>query len=308
MAFIQTSQTQVRILGLSSERDLSDYPLLPTFQLQEDENRNIDKVELQYLVDGKLTNATFEVANPQHIFSYEKEIPPLVCCRCYTPVTFDSVADGYFAVCPEHEEDLSLFETEVHYPEPDLKTRCFIEASGTYLTEHLTSELLDGDVDKCMAFVNDHKTELVQYHDADQVWEMIEEEAYSLQAFVENELKLKAIKSDSDCADGEYYMAKLLIQAGEYEKTSQRIVKAKSKEIAADYAIYCESHTPDDLDWSESTVYDCFGEFGYKVNVEKIEPSDQEVLLKHLNFVTADMSELMASGNYLQHKIIDEAK
>lgn len=35
-----------------------------------------------------------------------------ICCtRCETPVSFDDVCEGYFAVCPHHEEDLYEFET-----------------------------------------------------------------------------------------------------------------------------------------------------------------------------------------------------
>lgn len=33
------------------------------------------------------------------------------CARCLTPVTLDEVSDGYFAVCPSHDEDLYQFET-----------------------------------------------------------------------------------------------------------------------------------------------------------------------------------------------------
>jgi len=31
--------------------------------------------------------------------------------RCGTPVTYDEISDGYFAVCPECDEDLYSFET-----------------------------------------------------------------------------------------------------------------------------------------------------------------------------------------------------
>lgn len=34
-----------------------------------------------------------------------------VCRRCGTPVSYDDVSPGYFAVCPEHDEDLYLIET-----------------------------------------------------------------------------------------------------------------------------------------------------------------------------------------------------
>lgn len=34
-----------------------------------------------------------------------------LCKRCGTPVSFDEVSDGYYAVCPQHDEDLYEFET-----------------------------------------------------------------------------------------------------------------------------------------------------------------------------------------------------
>jgi hypothetical protein len=33
-----------------------------------------------------------------------------VCNRCYTPVEFIDVSPGYWAVCPEHDEDLYSIE------------------------------------------------------------------------------------------------------------------------------------------------------------------------------------------------------
>jgi len=36
-----------------------------------------------------------------------------VCNRCNTPVVFEDVSPGYFAVCPEHYEDLYKFETKM---------------------------------------------------------------------------------------------------------------------------------------------------------------------------------------------------
>lgn len=36
----------------------------------------------------------------------------VVCKRCQLPVSFINVADGYYAVCEKHDEDLFQFETE----------------------------------------------------------------------------------------------------------------------------------------------------------------------------------------------------
>jgi hypothetical protein len=35
-----------------------------------------------------------------------------VCARCKTPVMYIDISPGYYAVCPEHEEDLYSFEVE----------------------------------------------------------------------------------------------------------------------------------------------------------------------------------------------------
>jgi hypothetical protein len=35
----------------------------------------------------------------------------VLCARCGTPVVFDNVTDGYYAVCLHHDEDLYEFET-----------------------------------------------------------------------------------------------------------------------------------------------------------------------------------------------------
>lgn len=34
----------------------------------------------------------------------------MVCGRCETALSFDNVTLGYFAYCPEHDEDLYQFE------------------------------------------------------------------------------------------------------------------------------------------------------------------------------------------------------
>ena len=48
-----------------------------------------------------------------------------VCVRCKTPVIYTSVSPGYYAVCPEHEEDLYSFETE-NYKEEQCLTGAII--------------------------------------------------------------------------------------------------------------------------------------------------------------------------------------
>jgi hypothetical protein len=48
-----------------------------------------------------------------------------VCVRCKTPVIYTSVSPGYYAVCPEHDEDLYTFETE-NYKEEQCLTGAVI--------------------------------------------------------------------------------------------------------------------------------------------------------------------------------------
>jgi hypothetical protein len=36
-----------------------------------------------------------------------------VCARCETPVVYVNVSNGYECVCPAHDEDLYLVETEL---------------------------------------------------------------------------------------------------------------------------------------------------------------------------------------------------
>lgn len=37
----------------------------------------------------------------------------IVCNRCDTPVSFDDVSQGYWAVCPQHDEDLFMIECKI---------------------------------------------------------------------------------------------------------------------------------------------------------------------------------------------------
>jgi hypothetical protein len=36
-----------------------------------------------------------------------------VCNRCETPVMFEDISPGYWAVCPEHDEDLYSIECKL---------------------------------------------------------------------------------------------------------------------------------------------------------------------------------------------------
>jgi hypothetical protein len=41
----------------------------------------------------------------------------ILCNRCNTPVSFDEVSPGYWAVCPEHNEDLFMIECKLEVME-----------------------------------------------------------------------------------------------------------------------------------------------------------------------------------------------
>lgn len=97
------------------------------------------------------------------------------------------------------------------------------------------------------------------------------------------------------------YLVKLTIHCGEYEKTNQVLVRASSHSIAGNYAIYSESHDPANLDWSENRVVDMFGEFAYGASTVKVCSSDVAALSKYLRIFTADVSELLQSGNFQEH-------
>lgn len=64
------------------------------------------------------------------------------------------------------------------------KNTFLIEASGSFLTDHLTSELLEGDESALYAFIEEVKWQAVEDFDAEMVFEMIENLANSLQKFV----------------------------------------------------------------------------------------------------------------------------
>ena len=74
------------------------------------------------------------------------------------------------------------------------KNTFLIEASGQFLTEHLTVELLEGDENALLAFIEDNKWETVEDFEAEMVFEMIENLSDSLKKFVsQQESKIAAI-------------------------------------------------------------------------------------------------------------------
>lgn len=97
------------------------------------------------------------------------------------------------------------------------------------------------------------------------------------------------------------YVVNVTIYCGEYEKSSQSIVTAPSRNLAVDYALYLESHSPEKLDWSEpNRVFDLNGEFAYSGTAEPLSQSDYDVLKRYLSTNGYCHSELLASGNYVE--------
>ncbi|GIB16846.1 hypothetical protein ACA544_18100 [Vibrio cholerae] len=70
----------------------------------------------------------------------------------------------------------------------DLKTRCLIAASGAFLTEFLTEELLSQDDEIIFQFIEDNKWEPVEDYSSEDIWNMIDDHALNLMQFVESEL------------------------------------------------------------------------------------------------------------------------
>ncbi|MVC37416.1 hypothetical protein D6V26_07175 [Vibrio cholerae] len=70
----------------------------------------------------------------------------------------------------------------------DLKTRCLIAASGAFLTEFLTEELLSQDDEIIFQFIEDNKWEPVEDYSPEDIWNMIDDHALNLMQFVEAEL------------------------------------------------------------------------------------------------------------------------
>ena len=97
------------------------------------------------------------------------------------------------------------------------------------------------------------------------------------------------------------YLIDLLIQCGEYEKTSKTLITAKDADQAQDYAIFLEAHDPDNLEWSYNYAEDIGGEFAYRYNgIEEVPPSDVEVLSKYMEHWQASYSDLKNAGNWLE--------
>ncbi len=103
------------------------------------------------------------------------------------------------------------------------------------------------------------------------------------------------------------YLVKLKIRIGEYEKHTRCIVRADNMEDAGIYAMYCESHDPDNLEWAKdfSHVYDMCGEFAYSVDKCFGLTRDESICeAKYLPRYVYNDADLLNAGNYEQVMIL----
>ncbi len=161
IAFNPISDCEAEILALTRKHhDLSDnLTLFPVFHLTEGEGRIVTTIHCKQLENGQFENTKYKVTNPKFLFSYSEEIPS---------DTHDS--------------------NEILGSKMDLEMLCQIEASGTFLTEHLTEELLNGDEGELNEFVDEHKWEPIENYEAENVIEMITQLGDSMERFIEESI------------------------------------------------------------------------------------------------------------------------
>ncbi|ELA9367534.1 hypothetical protein QUN99_003424 [Vibrio parahaemolyticus] len=155
LAFVQDSDDTVRIAAHTDSHQVpyEQEKLLPTFKLIEDEARTVRAITISKIEDGELIETRYNVSNQQFIFSYSQTVP----------------------------EKMEFNE--------NLDERCIIQASGAFLTEYLTKELLDGDELTLFAFIEEHKWEPVEDYEASQVWGFIEDHSICLKQFAQAEIE-----------------------------------------------------------------------------------------------------------------------
>ncbi len=97
------------------------------------------------------------------------------------------------------------------------------------------------------------------------------------------------------------YLVTLIMEIGEYEKTSFIIVEAEDEDKAGSYAIYAETHHTDTMEWDEDCngAYDDFGGMYYAVESFKfIKEEELKVMKKYIPVVKYNQSNLDVAGDY----------
>ncbi|MBF4249480.1 hypothetical protein EA007_00345 [Vibrio anguillarum] len=104
------------------------------------------------------------------------------------------------------------------------------------------------------------------------------------------------------------YLAKVIIVIGEVRKNSTRLIAAPTPSVAIDYACYCESHTPEILEWDDNGVLDMHGELHYSASASKVSDDDLNVLKKYFHVHTVDFQQLHNSGDYPDYASLEDYK
>jgi hypothetical protein len=84
-----------------------------------------------------------------------------------------------------------------------------------------------------------------------------------------------------------YFIVKLVIQAGEYEKSCHKLIQAESEESADEKALLGECHGSIEdgtAEWTKSGIVDLGGEFHYSIfSCKEVKAEDVNVLSNYLH-------------------------
>jgi hypothetical protein len=161
LAFHPTSDCEAQIIALTrTHHEIGDeIAHLPVFHLVEGEGRTVTTIHCKSCENSTLETTSYEVTNPQFIFSYS-----------------DKIVDETFINDEKSAKDESL------------EMLCVIEASGTFLTEHLTPEQYKGDEDELNEFIQEHLWQPVEDYEPSDVIEMIANLGCSMESFIKKSI------------------------------------------------------------------------------------------------------------------------
>ncbi|WP_422451924.1 hypothetical protein [Endozoicomonas sp. ALC066] len=98
-----------------------------------------------------------------------------------------------------------------------------------------------------------------------------------------------------------HYIVTVRTRMGEITKTTDLLVRAEDEEAAGDFAVYCEAHDPENLDWAEGGAYDLGGEFHLSArNIRRVSKYDFDILERYLVSLNHYAPYIEESGNYLK--------
>ncbi|WP_318433671.1 hypothetical protein [Photobacterium leiognathi] len=182
----------------------------------------------------------------------------------------------------------------------NIQDLCLIEASGTFLCEHLDDDIIQSETD-ILTHIEMNKCQFVENECNEAVFNMITDLAESLERFLNEAIRNNIdVVNQSDKQMQSLFKVTVQIIAGEHEKSTTTFVQASCLRLAVDYAIYLESHDPENLDWSEDKfVLEQNGEFAYQASAEKVKHNDIGTLERYFSIYRCDETELNNSGNYV---------